>query len=339
MTGVPVHLHLPLFPLRAQAGGRLGKFILSELQKNPQFTITALTRAESTSKIPDDVRVAQVDYEKHETLVAALQGQEVVISTLAVTAPKGQQNKLVDAAAEAGVRWIIPNGWGYDVRDEEVARENLVTLPKDEERAYIEQKGLKWVSIECGFWYEYSLSGGQLMFGIDAVGKKATLYGGGRVALSTSTWAQTGRAVAALLALPEHPEKGQDHGVTISRWTNEHVHINSFTLNQRQMLDAVQKQTSTTDADWTIDTSTTARSAWEQGMQLFKSGDWSGFALTLYSRMFFDGEPGNADKLFGLDNDLLGLPSEDLAAATQRAVELAQEQYIPKQLAEMNASK
>lgn len=310
----------------------MGKFIVEELQKKAQFDITALTRADSTNPVPQGVHVVTVDYDKHETLVAALQGQQVLICTLATSAPKDQQDKLANAAVEAGVSWFLPNDWGYHVEDEQVARDNLVSATKIEERSRIEKKGLAWISISCGFWYEYSLAGGLPLFGIDAVDKKANLYGGGQVALSTSTWSQTGRAVAALLSLPQYPEDDRDDSVTISRWTNKFVHVHSYTLNQRQMLDVVQKVTATTDEDWTIETPT-AKSTWERGMAMLKGGDMIGFAIALYSRMFFDEQPGNLVKQFGLDNELLGLPTEDLEESTKKAVQMAEEQYIPKRFA------
>jgi saccharopine dehydrogenase-like NADP-dependent oxidoreductase len=92
------------------------------LRKKKQTThqelqITAITRTNSTASIPGGVRAAPVDYGDHASLVAALAGHDVLIITLAVTAPGDTQEKLVTAAVEAGVEYILPNFWGVDTAE------------------------------------------------------------------------------------------------------------------------------------------------------------------------------------------------------------------------------
>ena len=45
-----------------------------------------------------------------------------------------------------------------------------------------------------------------------------------------------------------------------------------------------------------------------------------GFGKLLYARIFYPDEPGNFDKHYGVSNDKLGLPEEDMDEATKRAV-------------------
>jgi uncharacterized protein YbjT (DUF2867 family) len=73
-----------------------------------KHTVTAITRHESKSPMPSGVQVAKVDYDDHESLVAALKGQDALIITLGVTAPHDQQRRLLRAAAEAKVPWVLP---------------------------------------------------------------------------------------------------------------------------------------------------------------------------------------------------------------------------------------
>ncbi|CAF0806414.1 unnamed protein product [Adineta steineri] len=93
-------------------GGQVGKFIVEELLKIGKHKITALTREDSTSKMPPGVDVKKVNYDDPSSLVEALKGQEVLIITMAVTASKEQQTKLIEAAAAANVPWVLPNEFG-----------------------------------------------------------------------------------------------------------------------------------------------------------------------------------------------------------------------------------
>lgn len=79
--------------------------------------MTAITRTDSINKLPEGVVAAHVDYSNDETLVDALKGQQVLIITMSVMAPPDTHSKLVEAAAKAGVSYIIPNMWGFDPLD------------------------------------------------------------------------------------------------------------------------------------------------------------------------------------------------------------------------------
>ncbi|PWN40270.1 NAD(P)-binding protein [Ceraceosorus guamensis] len=326
------------------ATGQQGSHILKQLLASPALSrlqVTALTRKQSGSanqlKVEADararVRVLPVNYDDHAELVRALRGKDVLLCTLSVHAPPEQQNKLVDAAKEAGVKWFIPNEWGYDPPPA-VAQDTMIGLSKSKERAHIQHRDLPWIAFAPGFWYSYSLSGGEALFGIDINNRKAVLYQGGEVALSTSTWQRTARAVASLLSLPMYPRDEADASITMSHWLNRFVHISSFTLTQREMLDSVQQVTHTTDADWTIDLSTSAREAWQQGTEELRAGNRMGFAQALYSRMFYpEDQPGNLKDVTAVDNQLLGLPKEDLEEHTRQAVDMAKENYMQKSYA------
>jgi saccharopine dehydrogenase-like NADP-dependent oxidoreductase len=86
------------------AGGNVGKYITEALISGGKHTVTAITREDSQSKLPAGVEVKKVNYDKPETLVAALQGQEAVIITLNGRAEiETLEKKLVVAANEAGV--------------------------------------------------------------------------------------------------------------------------------------------------------------------------------------------------------------------------------------------
>jgi uncharacterized protein YbjT (DUF2867 family) len=79
-----------------------------ELLATGKHTVTAITRPDSKSQLPEGVKIAKVDYENPQTIVEALKGQDALIITLSVFA-HAEQDKLIEAAADAGVPWVIPN--------------------------------------------------------------------------------------------------------------------------------------------------------------------------------------------------------------------------------------
>lgn len=312
------------------ANGQMGGHIATELLKNSQFNITALTRKGGKSQFQKEIHnVVEVDYDDQKSIVEALRGQDVLITTLAANAPPQLPNKLVDAAVEAGVKWYIPNDWGIDLSSNQEAKEQTILgSGKEQHHQYVKSKGIPFTAIGCGFWYEWSLSGGLPMFGIDIKAKKANFYENGTIYQSTSTWQHAARSVAAFLALPILPQDQNDQKVTMNNWRNVYLSVSSFHLNQRQMLDAVQKVTQTTDADWEIN-NVDVKKVWKEGFDRFKAGDRSAFGLVLYSRTFFPDHPADFDEKSKRDMNLLGLKeTEPLEDATKRTVKLAEESYV-----------
>ena len=89
----------------AGATGRIGQAVVKALL-DADFTVTILTRPESSHSFPSSVKVAKVDYNDAESLASALKGQDVVISTVGYAAMLGQE-KLIDAAVATGVKRIM----------------------------------------------------------------------------------------------------------------------------------------------------------------------------------------------------------------------------------------
>lgn len=92
-------------PLK-QAGGNVGKPITKALLATGKHTVTALSRAGSTSTLPEGVKVAQIDYDNEETIVNALKGQDYLVITMNATAPPETHHKLVAAASKAGIKYV-----------------------------------------------------------------------------------------------------------------------------------------------------------------------------------------------------------------------------------------
>ncbi|KAL2865897.1 aromatic alcohol reductase [Aspergillus lucknowensis] len=306
------------------AGGTIGSHITDALLKTGKHTVTALSRKDSSNKLPQGVAVAPVDYNDETTIVAALKDQQFLIITMAPTAPRDTHSKLVHAAAKAGVPYIMPNGYGGDIDNVKLGEDTLLGPVAKANRDEIERLGMQWVTVCCGFWYDYSLAGGEARFGFDFGRRSLTVYDDGNTKMPTSTLAQVGRAVAKVLSLDELPEDENDKRLTLSTFLNRGVYVKSFVVSQNDMFESVKRVTSTTDSDWTIVHEDT-RKRYEDGLALVKVGNMTGFGKMLYARAFYPDERSDLSEKAGAHNKLLGLLDEDLDESTRAGIDLVKE--------------
>ncbi|KAJ5671370.1 hypothetical protein N7507_000497 [Penicillium longicatenatum] len=306
------------------AGGTIGSHIANALLKTGKHTVTAISRKDSGNKLalPKEIIVAPVDYDDEASIVAALEGQQFLIITMAPTAPRDTHSKLVQAAAKSGVPYIMPNGYAGDIDNIKLGEDTLLGPVARAQRDEIEKLGMQWITMCCGFWYDYSLAGGDARFGFDFDKRSLTIYDDGSTKISTSTLSQVGRAVAKVLSLKELPEDENDESLTLSTFLNKGVYIKSFVLSQNDMFDSVKRVTGTTDADWTI-SHENSKKRYEDGMAQVKIGNMAGFGKMLYARGFYPRESN--DLSAKAQNDPLGLPSENLDESTKAGIDLVKE--------------
>ncbi len=292
--------------------------------------MTAISRPDSTNKLPDGVHVVRVDYSGDDIsgLVEALRGQQALIVTMAISASRDTMSKLVRAAAQAGVPYILPNWFGHDAANDSLCRDSLLTQMRDSVHDEIKSLGVSSpLFLVCNFWYEFSLGGGPDRFGFDFQNRSLIYFDDGDVVINTSTWLQCGRAVAALLSLKKLPDDDMDQSPTLSQFEGGLVYISSFRLSQKDMFESVKRVTGTTDADWTT-TRESAKQRWNDGTAEVLKGNFGAFTKMLYSRMFFPNGDGDYQSRRVLHNNLLGLPVEDLDAATRIAVRMGENREV-----------
>lgn len=298
------------------------------LAKNT-FKVTAISRSGSTNTPAPGVHIASVNYDDPSTIVEALKGQDALIITMSVNAPPGQSEVLIRAAATAGVPWLLPNEFGGDGTNKQLGRDAMIGPPKEKDRDLIEELGKSsWVGIACSFWYEYSLAGPGL-YGIDIAKREVVFFDEGTQKINTSTWPQTGRSVAEVLSLPILPEDEKDTSTTLSNYRDRYVYISSFALSQRDMFETVKRVTGTTDADWNI-SSVPSKQRYEDSLKKMQQGQRIGFAQAMYTRYFYPDDSGLYEATHGLDNEKLGLPTEDLDEFTKQSVDLVTSGYFGK---------
>ncbi|KAI8952712.1 NAD(P)-binding protein [Xylaria longipes] len=296
------------------ATGHLGSYFVDELLKTGKHTITALTRSGIGKKIPGGVKVIEVDYSNESSLVAALQGQQFLAIVLAASAPSETHSIIVQAAAKAGVSYIMPTTYGADITNKDLVRDDIYHRGAIVKVKEIESLGLNHIAMACGFWYEWSLALGENYFGIDIKSKKATLFDDGTAKISASTFRQCGRAFAALLSLPE-----SGGTVSLSDWKNKPLRFASFRVNQQDILASVQRAQGTSGEDWDIQPEP-SKSRVTDGLASLQKGDFTGFVKAMYSRAFYPGGDGDLEHGHVISNEVLGLPREDLDEITKDVV-------------------
>lgn len=291
------------------------------LLKTGKHTVTAISRIESTTTLPEGVELKKVDYDDHSSLVEALRGQDALIITLSVFAAPDQQVKLIQAAADAGVPWVLPNEWAPDTANEALLKDVFGNVP--EARNLVAKLGKSsYIAVTTGFWYEWSLSI-PASYGFDFKNRTVTLFDDGETKINTSTWPQIGRAVASLLSLPIRPE-GEDKDKSLERFRNSQVYVSSFLVSQTEMLESVLRVTKTGIEDWKV-AKEPVKDRFTGGIEAMQKGDRQGFVRMMYSRVFFPDGVGNFETTKGTQNSLLGLLREDIDEATQVAIKRSEE--------------
>lgn len=301
--------------------------MVKELLAADKHTITAITRHDSpnTSSFPSGLHIAKVDYSNPDALVSALRGQDFLIITLAAAAPRDLHTTIVQAAVDAGVKYIMPNCFGADFMNETVRSQENHAASAYKNAMEVQELGANWVAMSCGFWYEWSLACGEPAFGIDIAARKAIFFNDGEDRISVSTWHQCGKALAALLSLPVEPVEGTE-GATLGQWKNKQLFVQSFEVSQRDMLDSVHRVLGTTDADWDIQKEPCEKRI-KEADEMLAQGDRMGFVRGMYTRYFYlEGGMNWGDKA---TSGVLGLEQEEQDAATKRAVDMVQSGWTP----------
>ncbi|KAK7413266.1 hypothetical protein QQX98_007854 [Neonectria punicea] len=306
------------------ATGRIGGAFAKALLQTGKHTVTALTRSDSKGQLPEGIKAVKLDYDNESSIVEALKGQQFLVITLSVQAPQDLHGRIAVAAAKAGVPYVMPNAYGYPIDKENYDEEDTFAAAVLAQIEKVEALGLSTVVLSCGLWYEWSLALGEQWFGFTIKDRKVTMIDDGKRILTVSTWDQCGRALAALLSLPE-----SGPSPCVGDYKNGRVLINSFRVSQRDMLDSLHRVMGTTNSDWDI-TYESVEKRMKDGTEELKQGMRTGFAKLLYGRAFnVKKQSSDFAATRPTANGLLGLPKEDLDEATKRAVDMVESGWAP----------
>ncbi|KAF8850902.1 NAD(P)-binding protein [Acephala macrosclerotiorum] len=305
------------------AGGTIGSYITKALIAQGKHKLTAITRPDSQTTLPTGLdRIEKLDYDDHAGLAEAMKGQDAIVITLPATAAPGTQNKLIDAAVEAGVRYIMPNEYGQDLSNESLCKETIIVPHALAIREYIEKVGkgkTHWIALTSGFWYEHSLAGSEYRYGFNFDKKILVLFDDGNTKICTITWRQSGEAIAKLFGLKIFPEDANDKSLTLNQFEDKAAFVNSFTVSQCDMFQSVLRVTGDKESDWTI-THDNSQERYQSAVKLMQSGNMLGLVVAVYTRMFY--RNGGGDFSNKVVNEQLGLVKEDLDEATKISLQL-----------------
>jgi len=173
--------------------GNVGAPIAKELIKKG-LKVVGLTRKGSNKALPEGVIVREIDYEDHASLVDALQGVEVVISTISTLEGFPLQIKLADAAKSVGVQLFVPSEFGHSTLD-----------PDEENGPFVSKRHLQRHLKEIGLPYALFFTGGftdQVItpfFGFDIPNRTVRIVGEGKGKIGWVTRPDVARYVAYVL--------------------------------------------------------------------------------------------------------------------------------------------
>jgi uncharacterized protein YbjT (DUF2867 family) len=289
--------------------GTVGEHILSALLSKNVHTITAISRTESTATFPSAVNVKKGSYSDSSFLNSVLQGQEVLILIFPFQPMEAIEAQIpfIEAAAKAGVKWVLPTEFGSDTSSS-LGKDFPMTGAKQKYQDLIEKLGMKWVAVVNNPWFDWNLKRG--MWSINIPERKAVLNNVGNTKFNTTTLAQVGRGVSALLTLPDE---------SLAGFKNRSVYLSSFQTNQREILDSVLRATGTKESDWEVVTQepeVTINAAREE----VAKGNWQAFIGEFYTAHMQEGRGGNYETKAAKDREVLGIQEESLDEAVKRVV-------------------
>lgn len=279
----------------AGGSGNLGKLVLDHLLA-ANFDVTVLVRENSTSVLPNGVKTAKVEYDSEESLTAALQGQDALVSTTATEATFSQDN-LIKAAISARVYRIIPSEFVSDTSLEAnkvlpVYFPKLATQKLLEEGVKDTDGAVTYTLVMNNVFLDWGIASGFL---IDAKNKSIVLHDGGETQYSATPLHTVAKGVVGVL---QHPEET----------ANRAVRIQGTVLTQKRLLELGKKALD--GEGWTVSENSTSDDL-QKGWEVFKSdpGNVMGWMMKLLISVAFSSQ--HTPKFAQVDNVLLGVPETE----------------------------
>ncbi|KAJ3019408.1 hypothetical protein HKX48_002107 [Thoreauomyces humboldtii] len=287
------------------ASGNLGPSILEEIV-DAKFAVSILTRQESKSTFPSDLKVHRTDYSL-DSLVSAFKGQDAVISTVGAEG-FAQQKIIIDAAVKAGVKRFIPSEFGSNTENKK--SQELVPLFKGklEVVAYLQQvakdhPSFSYTAIATGPFFDWGVKNGFL--GYDLANRKATIFDAGDRKVSFTNLSTIGKSVAGVLSHLKETE-------------NKTIYVASVTASQNEVLAALE---SATGSKFTVEKRSAVETS-KEGLEKLGKGDHSAIVELIRGVAYQEGTGQDFEKEVpgGTANAVLGLPKETLEGSIKAIV-------------------
>jgi hypothetical protein len=163
----------------------------------------------NSKELPSSIKTEQVDYDSQTSLERALEGQDALISTVAMSAISNQP-RMIDAAVAAGVKLFIPAEYTVNSRDALAQAQPMMASVVAIQKCLATKEDLiAWFVINCGALLEFVLDHPVIL---DFDKHSATLWDEGEGAISLSNTALLAKAVSAVL---KQPDRVADHRLKV----------------------------------------------------------------------------------------------------------------------------
>ena len=234
-----------------QASGNVGSAALKHLLAANKFQITIISRTESSATFPEDpsITVKRGSYSDADFLESAFRGNDAALLTFSFSGSV-HQSKVIEAAAKAGVKWILPNEFAGDGANDAMIDMVPVFQPKRDTRREIEKlaesyEGLKWVGVVTNPFAGHAIHLGLL--GMDLRETKAKMApGSGKFNITSLD--RIGLGISRVLSLPITNK--ENSRASLEHYANNFLYLSSFSTTQQDSLEALQRVTGT---DWAVE--------------------------------------------------------------------------------------
>ncbi|KAI5357573.1 Putative NmrA-like domain, NAD(P)-binding domain superfamily [Septoria linicola] len=283
----------------AGSTGNLGPAVVNALV-DAGFAVAALSQSGKTQNLPSQVKTVKVDYSSQDSIIHALKGQDAFVSLI----PKHEdQPALIDAAIAAGVKFFIPSEFGSDIAGSQKVAGLPVFAGKKKTQDYLKTKEdkISYALVVNGLFLDWGLQ-----VGFWANFKGATrVFDGGNEKHSTTTLADVGKTVAAILKKPED-------------FKNRPVYVQSAAVSQNQLLEIAQKKKPELKLErQEVSTADVEKDAYEK----LGKGDFSSMISFVIVSIFNSSYSNNWSQKN--DNELLGIKEK-----SPQELEQIVEQYL-----------
>lgn len=298
------------------ASGSVGFAVLNGLLSSSMgFKVTALVRAESTSKIAQEghasLKIVRGDFNDDAFLKSSLEGQDALVITLDVNPATLQlQNRLVDIAADVGIKRVIPSEFGSDTANPKILEavpifQGKVDAVKHLETVAAKKPATTWTAVVNGPFFDWGME--RNSFGFDPEKRTATLYDNGSGKFDSINITTLGAVISGILTRPDE-------------FKNRYVYVSDFVITQNEIFESLLQATKTTREDWTI-THRTTDELRKEGFEKIGNGNFMGALDLIYAAVFKDGLGSNYSSTRKLDNEALGLEKADYLKSTRAMLE------------------
>ncbi|KAI0975779.1 NmrA-like family protein [Xylaria arbuscula] len=279
------------------ATGFLGRLVLEGFEKDSNFNLTLVQRASSKSRLPDHLKVITIaDSYPQEELVAAFQGQDVIINCMTTFSAK-EQYRIVDAAIATGVKRYVASEYGLNNMNPNAQGLNSLFADKGKFQTYLRAKAdegqIEWMSISCGVWIKWGMA--HDFVGMHVKEQRFVFWDDGEGYFSSTSEKNT---VAGLLQALKVPEETK----------NKNLFFSDFAITQKQLLDSIERVQGVNYKTETIN----SEKFIEEKKEAEKQGDDSATLALIETGFVLGNYGGHLEKEGIIMNQKLGLPETTL---------------------------